>query len=748
LDWTGGNGAGRLVLISSVENMDLPVDGESYTSNPTYGASALGASTHTFVIGNGAISTTDVTDLAYGTAYYISIIEFTEPTPGNFLYDRQSAYSETYFTVMLIQLIDYADTPPQTYGDDDFTLAATATSGLPVTFSYVSGPGSVNGNSVTITGAGDIVVEYHVVGDATFSEATVQVTIPIAKAALTATADDDSRSYGIENSTLGITYSDFVNGESESVLDLAPVTSTQADATSNVGSYDIILSIGNDNNYEISHVDGTLIVTKAALTANVESESKTYGEINPGFTFSYSGFENEDDESVIDTPPTISTSADETSDVGSFAISASGGIDDNYDIISNDGILTINKATLSAAINDQERPFGEQNTEVTFSYTGFENNDTEAVIDVPPFTSTNASSISNVGSYAITALNSGSDNNYSISLPVDGTLTITKADQTISLDAIADQDYSISDQVAVISSVNSNLQVVLAVTGPATINGNIITLDATEGAVVVTATQLGDSNHNAAPEETTSFSAFASDACFNFEVALVGSVSTTCNGSSDGSIDIAVAGGDGNYTYSWSNGLETEDLNNLIAGTYTLTATDGNSCSASVSETIQEPAPIEISVTITDAVSGNDGGADITVTGGTNSGYSFSWSDGSTSEDLVNVAAGNYTVTVTDANGCTVTQTFAIGGVTGIGDEWPSSLKIYPNPAINAINIDLQKIQDTEIKLLSLDGRIAKDFGIQGGDRIRLDLADLRSGIYLLQVVYDDQRHLQKVIIK
>ena len=68
----------------------------------------------------------------------------------------------------------------------------------------------------------------------------------------------------------------------------------------------------------------------------------------------------------------------------------------------------------------------------------------------------------------------------------------------------------------------------------------------------------------------------------------------SCNGATDGSIDVTVTGGAGNYTYSWSSGQTTEDLNDIGAGTYILTVTDENGCSEEITVEITEPDIIEI----------------------------------------------------------------------------------------------------------------------------------------------------------
>ena len=69
----------------------------------------------------------------------------------------------------------------------------------------------------------------------------------------------------------------------------------------------------------------------------------------------------------------------------------------------------------------------------------------------------------------------------------------------------------------------------------------------------------------------------------------------SCNGANDGSIDVTVSGGAGNYSYSWSNGEVTEDLSGIGAGTYTLTVTDDNGCQQDITVEITEPNILEIS---------------------------------------------------------------------------------------------------------------------------------------------------------
>jgi hypothetical protein len=136
----------------------------------------------------------------------------------------------------------------------------------------------------------------------------------------------------------------------------------------------------------------------------------------------------------------------------------------------------------------------------------------------------------------------------------------------------------------------------------------------------------------------------------------------SCNGSSDGEATASATGGTGTYTYAWSNSATTASITGLLAGTYSVTVTDANGCTDSASVIISEPSSLVAATTLDSNVSCNgnaDGGATASATGGTTA-YSYSWSTGGTSASVTGLAAGTYTVTVTDANGCTDTEIVTI----------------------------------------------------------------------------------------
>ncbi len=134
----------------------------------------------------------------------------------------------------------------------------------------------------------------------------------------------------------------------------------------------------------------------------------------------------------------------------------------------------------------------------------------------------------------------------------------------------------------------------------------------------------------------------------------------TCAGGASGSVDITVNGGVFPYSYLWSNTATTEDIHNLNGGTYSVTVTDANGCTLTRTFTITEPTALSASIQAgTISCNGGTTNVDLTVTGGTGT-YSYFWTNGATSEDLVGVGAGTYTVLATDANGCTATASTTI----------------------------------------------------------------------------------------
>jgi len=127
-----------------------------------------------------------------------------------------------------------------------------------------------------------------------------------------------------------------------------------------------------------------------------------------------------------------------------------------------------------------------------------------------------------------------------------------------------------------------------------------------------------------------------------------------CNGDALGSLTVTASDGTTPYTYNWSNTATTATISTLGAGTYTVTVTDAGGTTATSSATITEPTALNTTISSQTNVAcfgENTGSLTASVTGGT-SPYTYNWNSGETSATISGKAAGTYTVSVLDANGC------------------------------------------------------------------------------------------------
>lgn len=152
----------------------------------------------------------------------------------------------------------------------------------------------------------------------------------------------------------------------------------------------------------------------------------------------------------------------------------------------------------------------------------------------------------------------------------------------------------------------------------------------------------------------------------------------SCNGGSDGSIDLTIAGGTPNYGYFWNNGSIIEDPANLTAGSYTVIVSDNNGCLAYDTVLITEPTPLTASSLVNNAACAGvcNGDATINVSGGT-APYNYIWNDplAQTTSTANSLCAGDYIVTATDANGCNLSDTVTLINV----DTLTVSVAITPS---------------------------------------------------------------------
>lgn len=311
------------------------------------------------------------------------------------------------------------------------------------------------------------------------------------------------------------------------------------------------------------------------------------------------------------------------------------------------------------------------------------------------------------------------------------------------------------------------------VTEPAVLTATIVTSDAScgvsDGSATVTPTggtagytyswSTGGTNatENGVPSGAISvivtdskFCTFTANDVVNSPNAPVVSLNSVtnvdCFGAFTGSIDIDVTGGSGSNTYSWTNGAGTnEDAISLGAGSYTVTVTDIANCTAVLTQEITEGSQMVVTADITNVTGVNDGAIDLTVSGGDGS-FSFAWGNGlPATEDQSGLAAGTYTVTITDGNGCPIDTSFTLNDL-GINETTTIESSIYPNPTNGWLNVELNESNVT-LNVVNAFGQIVMNTKTTG-KVTQLDLSGFTKGIYMVQMTNESgHKSIKKVVL-
>lgn len=256
-------------------------------------------------------------------------------------------------------------------------------------------------------------------------------TLTVNKAPLTMTANDKTITYGGTIPTFDAKYDGLKNNETQPVWKTAPSLSTTATSASKVGTYPITIGNAEAKNYQLTLNNGTLTIGKAELTVKADNKSRIYGDANPEFTLTYTGLKNGETVPEWEKQPTVETTAGAKSNVGTYPISVKDAVAVNYNITAKDGTLTVNKAALQITPKDATRKYGEENPKFELSYVGLKNNENVPEWTLDPVFTTNATTTSSVGEYAV-QVKSAEARNYTLEKKV-GTLFITKAPLTVKL---------------------------------------------------------------------------------------------------------------------------------------------------------------------------------------------------------------------------------------------------------------------------------------------------------------------------
>ena len=289
-------------------------------------------------------------------------------------------------------------------------MTATASSGLPVTYTVTSGPATVAGSLLTITGAGTVSVRADQAGNGSWLAAPpVTDTFTVNKAVLTVTANNASMTYGGTVPSFSYVMTGFVNGDTQGTATSGqPSLTTTATSGSPVGPYAITAAAGTlaAANYTFTFVNGTLHINPAVLTVTANNAGMIYGGGVPTLTYVMTGFVNGDTQGTATSgQPSLSTAATSSSPVGAYTIFAAQGTlaAANYTFSFVNGTLTINPATLTVTADNKTINDGDPLPTFTATYSGFVNGDNQGVLSGSPSLTTDAPPNPPAGTYNIFA---------------------------------------------------------------------------------------------------------------------------------------------------------------------------------------------------------------------------------------------------------------------------------------------------------------------------------------------------------
>lgn len=218
----------------------------------------------------------------------------------------------------------------------------------------------------------------------------------------------------------------------------------------------------------------------------------------------------------------------------------------------------------------------------------------------------------------------------------------------------------------------------------------------------------------------------------------LGVLNVTCKNAEDGVIAVTAWGGTGALQYSLdgNNYQPSNVFSDLSGGAYIVHVKDANNCIEFQNTIVVEPALLKAVEAISNVscAGGENGVIDLTVSGGTLP-YSIIWFNGATTQDLTGLAAGNYSVTVEDANNCVTSNSFTVAGYTSVAELSliKNSTSLYPNPASNFTVIEAVGFEINSVQVYGLTGRIVFESN-PNTSKENINTANFTNGVYYVRI--------------
>ena len=351
-DYTAGTQNATFTVSGEAPTITFTVPSQTYSTTPftvSATSNSTGAFTYSVVSGPATISGNSVTMTGTGTVVLLA----SEAAAGNYTAGTQTAT----FTINAAGAPTITFTVPNhTYGDAPFTVSATSNSTGAFTYTVVSGPATISGATVTLTGAGTVVLKASQAAAGTYIAGAQTATFTVSQGQPTLSWTPASTiAYGsnlsaLLNATASFGGNAILGGFAYTATPAggSAVTVTASTVLAN-GTYTLAVTFTptDTTDYKTATASSPLTVTSQTLTVTANNATRVYGVANPTFTGTITGQQNGDTFTE-----SFATTATITSNVGTYSIvpSASGANLSNYAVVVDDGTLTVNQAASTTTL--------------------------------------------------------------------------------------------------------------------------------------------------------------------------------------------------------------------------------------------------------------------------------------------------------------------------------------------------------------------------------------------------------------
>lgn len=778
-DSSFANGTSNVILpiLCSASSGNAPV--ASFTGSPTSvcpGATVNFTSTSTgnptsyswtFTGGTPSASSAQNPSVVYNTSGTYAVSLTVSNANGN-----NTSTQSGYITVYQKPSLTTSATPVLCFGGSTGSANVTAIGGTPnYTFNWSNNAGTTF--SITNKPAGNYTVT---VTDAHSCSATAAVNITQPLAALTATGSSTDAACGQANGSATVTATGGAGGYTYHWNTNA---TTQTVSNLNPGSYQVTVSDANN-------CTASAAVTVSNATSNfavtITSQNATCGQANGAAT----ALPNNPTNVTYHWSNNATTGAITGLAPGTYSVTAT---NPTGCTASASVTITNTGASMSVSFNITQAACGQSNGAAAATVTGGASpynylwstgSTTNSISNVAaggyPLTVTDNSgctlvstaAISNTGAPTVTATPTspacyGGNNGSAAATATGGTSPytynwntggtgstitgITAGTYTVTVhdnaQCIAVQTVTVLNPAAISITIsttnalcgNQNGTAVVTATG----GGGTFTYFWNNGSTIANNIDLASGNYTVTVTDNHACTASASAtvSATPAPTAVLSPVNGTCQVTPQ--VNVTVNGGTAPFTYAWSNGAATQNLSGVAAGSYTVTITDANGCTISSSAAVSDNSTLNVTFSSQNPTPGSSNGSITANPSGGTAPYSYVWSTGSTSSTVSSLAAGTYTVTITDQTGCVRVATVILTGPNQVAEVIDEVLiKVYPNPSQEFCNIEIElnQVQDVEMRMYNNVGEQVWEKELNAfkqGSRM-VDMSRLASGVYFIRV--------------